>query len=330
MDFAAILGSSVRAMIAPEAAIYALAAIGLNLHFGYTGLLNLGQAAFMLVGAYGIAITVATFGGSLWLGVVLGLASAVVLAFILGAPTLRLRADYLAIATLAAGEVFRYAYRSSYTQPVTGGVLGLQQFAGEFYALNPVPPGTYGVGPVTFSGRTLWVMIVGWVLVALAAGLTALLVRSPWGRVLRSIREDEDAARSLGKDVVGYKLQSLVLGGVLGALAGMLLAVNFQSAQPDTFNPVLTFFLYAILILGGAGRVLGPVLGAALFWFLIAFTDSALRQAIGAGVIPSAVLSGGEIGAVRFTLVGLALVLLMVFRPAGILGERKEFMVDAR
>ncbi len=330
MDYLGILGNAVRGMFGPEAAIYALAAVGLNVQFGYTGLLNFGQVAFMLVGAYGVAVGVATFGWSLWLGVLLGIACAVVLAFFLGVPTLRLRGDYLAIATIAAGEVLRYVYRSTYAAPVTGGVFGLRQFANDFFALNPIPPGRYGFGPVDFDSRSLWVMIVAWALVALASLLVFLLVRSPWGRVLRSVREDELAARSLGKNVYWFKMQSLILGGVIGAVAGSMLAINVQSVTPDSYNPVVTFYLYAIVILGGAARIFGPILGSIIFWFLITFVDAFLRQAVGSGVIPSSIISGADVGAVRFAFVGLGLMLLMVFRPAGILGDRKELRLDVR
>ena len=330
MDWLDIIGNSVRGMFGPEAAIYALAAIGLNIHFGYTGLLNFGQVGFMLVGAYGVAVSVATFGWSLWVGVLVGLLCAVVLALILGFPTLRLRGDYLAIATIAAGEVLRYFYRSSYLEPVTGGVFGLRQFANPFFDLSPIPPGRYGVGSIAFDARSLWVMVVGWTLVGLACLLVALLIHSPWGRVLRSVREDELAARSLGKNVYGFKIQSLVLGGVLGALAGALLAINVQSVSPDSYNPVVTFYLYTIVILGGASRVLGPVLGSIIFWFLVTFLDSFLRQATATGLIPDSIISGSDVGAVRFAFVGLALILLMVFRPAGILGDAKELRLDVR
>jgi branched-chain amino acid transport system permease protein len=329
MDLLVILTDAGRGALGPVAAIYALAAIGLNVHFGYTGLLNFGQVAFLLVGAYGVAVTVAVYGGQLWLGVLVGLACAVVLALLLGIPSLRLRADYLAIATIAAGEVLRIVFNAGFAQPVTGGVFGLQQFAGPFYAANPVPPGSYGLGILTFTARDVWVMLVGWGCVALATLGLFLLVRSPWGRVLRAIREDEEAVRSVGKNVYGYKMQSLVLGGVLGAVAGMLLAVDAQAVAPNTFNPVVTFYLYTLLILGGAGTVLGPVLGSVIFWFLLSFADSALRQAIGAGYIPSQVIDPADVGALRFALVGLGLILLLVFRPAGILGNRAEMQLGA-
>ncbi|WP_137991417.1 branched-chain amino acid ABC transporter permease [Streptomyces vilmorinianum] len=330
MDFQVILSDAIRAGIGPIAAIFALSAMGLNLHFGYTGLLNFGQVGFMLVGGYGLAITVATWGGSMWLGVLVGLASAVVLALLLGLPTLRLRADYLAITTIAAGETLRLFYRSSWAEPTTGGVFGLQRFANDFYDLNPVPRGTYGFWMVKFSARDLWVMIVAWALVIVVGLLLALLIRSPWGRVIRSIRDDETAVRSLGKNVYAYKMTSLVLGGVIGAVAGMLQAIHVQSVNPDSFDPGVTFFLYTLLVLGGAGRILGPVVGSVLFWFMLTFLDSALREAIDSGVISSDVISTSEIGAVRFALVGLALILLVAFRPQGILGSRKEMLLSGR
>ncbi|MFC5994109.1 branched-chain amino acid ABC transporter permease [Pseudonocardia hispaniensis] len=328
MDLLAILADSGRGALGPVAAIYALAAVGLNIHFGYTGLLNFGHVGFMLVGAYGVAVPVAVYGGPLWLGVLVGLAGAGLLALLLGLPTLRLRADYLAIATIAAAEVLRIVFNAGFAQPITGGVYGLQQFAGAFYALNPIPRGAYGVGPLAFTERDLWVMLVGWGAVAVAALGLFLLVRSPWGRVLRAIREDEEAARSLGKNVYGYKIQSLVLGGLIGAAAGMLLAVDAQAVTPNMFNPGVTFYLYTLLILGGAGTVLGPVLGSVLFWFLLSFADSVLRQAIGAGYISPQVIEPADVGALRFALVGLGLILLLVFRPEGILGNRAEMRLE--
>src|SRR6266571_1673064 len=180
MDFLTILGDASRAAIGPEAAIYALAAIGLNMHFGYTGLLNFGQVGFMLVGAYGVAVAVATFSAPLWAGIVIGIALAIVLALLLGIPTLRLRADYLAITTIAAGEILRYVYRADFATPVTGGVYGLTQFANSLYAVNPIPEGQYGVGQLSFSNEELWIIIIGWALAALACWVMHLIIHSPW------------------------------------------------------------------------------------------------------------------------------------------------------
>jgi neutral amino acid transport system permease protein len=330
MDFLTILADAARAAIGPEAAIYALVAIGLNMHFGYTGLLNFGQVGFMLVGAYGAAVAVATFRAPLWAGVLVGVFLAIILALLLGIPTLRLRADYLAITTIAAAEILRYVYRSNFAAPVTGGVYGLTRFADPLYTINPIPAGQYGVGQLAYSSQTLWIMVISWSLVTLACVLMFLIIRSPWGRVIRSVREDEDAARSLGKNVFGYKMQSLVLGGVLGAVGGMLLAFSTQAVQPDAYNPVVTFYLYTLLILGGAGRILGPVIGSVIFWFILVFADSFLRQAIGAGLISETIISPTEVGAVRFALVGAGLMLLMIYRPQGILGARREMMLGDR
>src|SRR5699024_4138000 len=135
---------------------------------------------------------------------------------LLGIPTLRLRGDYLAIATIAVGEALRIVFESDYLIPVTNGPFGLGTADTDFKALNPFDSGkTYGIGPFHYDYRSLWVMVVPWILVALACVLIYLLIYSPWGRVLKSVREDELAARALGKNVYSFKLQSLVLGGVM-------------------------------------------------------------------------------------------------------------------
>jgi neutral amino acid transport system permease protein len=330
VNWETILSVSIEAAIGTSAVIYALAAIGINVQFGYTGLLNFGQAAFMAVGAYGIAIGVATWGLNFWLSVVIGLAGSILLALLLGIPTLRLRADYLAIVTLAAAEIFRITVRTSNYRDITGGTDGLQQFSPAFFDINPYARGEYGVGPVSFDERTFWVITVGWILAAVCCLVVYLLMRSPWGRVLKAIREDEDAVRSLGKNVFAYKMQSLVLGGVIGCLAGFIFALSTGSVLPDSYAPEVTFFAYTIVILGGAARVLGPVVGALIFWLIIQFTDQILAQAINAGYIPTSIMDTTQVGAVRFILVGLGLMLLMVFRPQGIFGDKREIALDAR
>jgi len=330
MDWGTILTNALSAAVGVETVVYALAAIGLNLHFGYTGLLNFGQAAFLAVAAYGLAMAVASFGLSFWIGILFGLAGAVVLALLLGAPTLRLRADYLAIVTIAAAEIVRLLFRSVTLSEWTGGSDGLQAFAEGFYSLNPYPAGRYGIGPVDFSERVTWVLTVGWILVALTSLMVYLLVNSPWGRVLKAIREDEDAARSLGKNVFSYKMQALVLGGVLGCLGGFIFALGRAAVQPDLYSTEFTFFAYTVLILGGAARVFGPIIGAIIFWTLLSLTDNILNQAIDAGYIATSIMTSNQVGQVRFMLVGLGLMLLMIYRPQGIFGDRREIALDAR
>jgi len=326
----AIFIDAFRTATGPSAAVYALVAIGLNMHFGYTGLLNFGQVGFMLVGAYGVAIAVSTFGLSIWVGLVLSIAMAVVLALLLGLPTLRLRADYLAITTIAAAEILRFVFRSSDARPITNGVFGLRGFADEFYRINPIPAGDYQFLFLTLNQRRVWQMVVAWALVALASVFMWALMRSPWGRVIKSIREDEDAARSLGKNVFSYKMQSLVIGGVIGAIGGAMFALTLQTVQPDTFLPQLTFYAYTVLILGGAARIMGPVVGSVIFWFIVAGFDSFLRRAAAVGVLPGEYFSTGSIGAVRFAFVGLGLMLLMIYRPQGLFGDRREMQLDVK
>jgi branched-chain amino acid transport system permease protein len=331
MDWGSIVVNALRAGIGLETVIYALAAIGLNVHFGYTGLLNFGQAAFLAVGAYGLSVTVVTLGLSFWLGLAVGLAGAVVLAILLGIPTLRLRADYLAIVTIAAAEIVRLVVRSASLREVTGGSSGLSAFAEGFYDLSPLDAGgSYGIGPVRFSGREAWVLIVGWILVLLGCLVVWLLMSSPWGRVIKGIREDEDAVRSLGKNVYAYKLQALVIGGVLGALGGFIFALGRAAVQPENYGTELTFFVYTVLLLGGAARVFGPVVGAAIFWVVLSLTDNVLRGLTSNGLMPEWLMTSTQVGSVRFILVGVALMLLMIYRPQGIFGDRRELALDAR
>ena len=323
MDWSELLLDAGTAAIGPVAAAYALAAIGLNLQFGYTGLLNFGHVGFMLVGAYGMAITVEK-GGSFWFGIGVGMAAAAVLGLLLGGPTLRLRADYLAIVTISAAEILRLVARSGWAEPLTDGVFGIQAFADDFFDLNPFSASArYGIGDFSFQGRQLWVMVASWTLVVMAALLLRHLVGSPWGRVVRAIREDEDGVRALGKNVFLYKIQSLVVGGVFAGLAGMLIAVEQQNVTPDAFMPRVTFFIYVIVILGGMGTVWGPVLGAVVFQFLFFFFDGFMSEAQAAGWFGDVIDASGA-QQVKLVLVGVGLMALMILRPQGLLGRRLE------
>jgi branched-chain amino acid transport system permease protein len=317
----------IRAMFAYQAVFFALLAIGLNVHFGYTGLLNFGQIAFAMLGGFGIAISVSKWGLPFWVGVLVGLVAACVLALLLGLPTLRLRADYLAIVTIAAAEALRLLFRSVSATPLTNSTLGISAFNHDFVAMAPwSSSGRYDILGTRWNGAELWTITVGWALVVLTSLLVWALMRSPWGRVLRAVREDEDAARALGKNVYSFKMQSLVLGGLFGALGGMIYALGTGSAQPDQYQNANTFLAYGALILGGAARVLGPIIGAMLLWFIIAFSDSFL-SAVLAG---NSVISQTDIAYARFIIIGIGIMLLMIFRPQGIIGDRREVMLDAR
>ena len=328
MDFLSILENTARGLIGEQFIYFGLAAIGLNMHYGYTGLLNFGQAVFMAAGAYGLSMAVVSLGLNFWLGLVLGIVVfPLILALIMGAPTLRLRADYLAIVTIASSEMFRIIARSPSLDRWTGSSDGLTAFANDFYEMSPFQPGRrYLFG--LFIGNQMWVVVVGWALLAIVVTLVWAMMRSPWGRVLRAIREDEDAARSLGKNAYWFKMQALMLGGMFGALGGMLRAIGTQSSQPQNFITDVTFFAWVALILGGVAKIGGPVLGAAILYGVLNFTDIALRQMVQSGVMPESIMDGTQVGQVRFMLIGLGLVSLAIMRPQGILGKKEEMALD--
>lgn len=319
MNFLDILGGALGEMLSPTTAAYALAALGLAVHFGYSGLLNFGQAGFMAVGAYAFAVSTLQWHVPFIVGLLIAVVCAVIFAFILGLPTLRLRADYLAIVTIAAAEILRYIVTTNKLTPLTGSANGLAAFEGGFFDLNPFPPGTY---PLGMSNRDFFVRVVGWVVVALACLVVWLLMRSPWGRVLKGIREDENAVRSLGKNVYAYKMQALVIGGVLGALAGMVFTLPRGAVQPANYGTELTFFLYTCLLLGGMATILGPVIGAMIFWAVLSLTQGILYGLIESGTVTF--INTVQAGQLRYILVGVALMLLMIFRPQGVLGNKKE------
>ncbi|KAA9165610.1 branched-chain amino acid ABC transporter permease [Amycolatopsis acidicola] len=325
-----ILLTSLQQILSPVTAAYALAAIGLNLHFGFTGLLNFGQAGFLAIGAYGFAIAVLSLHLPTIVALLVAIALAVGFALLIGIPTLRLRADYLAIVTIAAAEIIRFTVNSSVLAGITGGAQGINNnetmgtsYSLDFKAINPFPEGRIDLGPWVFTSTQLWIATLTWIAVAVASLLVWLLMRSPWGLTVKGIREDEDALRSLGKNVNLYKMQSLVLGGVLGAIAGIMLVLP-AAISPGDFNSRLTFNLFTILLLGGAATVLGPVLGAIVFWVVLQASDQLIQLGSRHGWF------GGlaDASQLRFTVVGIVLVLLIVFRPQGILGNRKELAFD--
>lgn len=317
-----ILLNVVRELIAPTTAAFALAAIGLNFHFGLTGLLNMGHAGFMLVGMYGYAIVIRD-GGSMWMGLLVSLLAAGVFAVILGWPTLRLRGDYLAIVTIAAAEMIRYLGRSQKLSWLSGGSTGIRgnQFKEPFEQLSPFPDAMVTIGPFVLHGSrstSWWLLLVAWALVAVFVLIYWRLASSPWGRVLKGVREDEDAVRSLGKNVFSYKMQALVIGGMIGALAGVVWA-HANAVQPDSMGRPTTFWIWTLLLLGGAASVFGPALGSVLFWGALV-----LVRGTASAVLPSSILTPAEVEPFALTLVGITLMLLIIFRPQGILGNKRE------
>ena len=146
---------------------------------------------------------------------------------------------------------------------------------------------------------------------------------SPWGRALRAVREDEDAVRAMGKNAVWLKLQSFMLGAGIAGLSGVLLAFNYGSLETTVFVPLLTFYVWAIMILGGVGTITGPIFGSIIFWVIISETD---RLAF----ILFENANGQQLAGVRFLLVGLLIMVLMIFRPSGLLGKKEELLLDVK
>jgi branched-chain amino acid transport system permease protein len=298
------------------ATTYGVFALGIQLNVGTTGIMNFGQAGFMAVGSYAMGILVVRTDVSFWLALLLGIPVAIAAALVVGLPSLRLRADYFAISTLAFSEIVRIV--ADNWDGLTGGNLGLFGYGDSWTEASARIDGwleSIGIAPRFL----LPLFLVNLVILLVLTGLVALMVRSPWGRVLRAIREDEDAARALGKNTFVYKLQSLSISASLAAVAGYMLAINISILSPANFDPVLTAYAYVIVILGGLGSYLGVVVGS----FFLIFVLEATRYI----ELP---LSDARVAALRFMIVGLVLMLLVVFRPQGLFGKRQELTLRAR
>jgi branched-chain amino acid transport system permease protein len=311
------------AFVGVVAGIYTILSLGLQVQFGFTGLLNFGQVAFMAIGAYTMAILVVKEGWSTWLAAPLGVAVAAAAGVLLGLPSLRLRSDYFAIVTIAFSEIIRYVATNE--DALTGGSQGT-------IALGKV--GEAAQYNVQWAGFQSWVqarlhlgskdaamLVIVWVVALCLLTLVWLAVRTPWGRVLRAIREDEDTAASLGKNTFSYKLQALALGAALGGVAGLFYAWQFSFFSPDDFQPLLTFFAWMILILGGTGRVFAVPVGALVFGFLFAGTRFLDFR-------PLSYLDSADRAYVRLVIIGLVILALVVWRPQGILGKRDEMVLE--
>jgi branched-chain amino acid transport system permease protein len=295
------------------AGTYTIFALGLQINVGFTGIVNFGQAGFMAIGAYTMGILVVKAGWSFWLALPAATVVAMLAGLLIGLPSLRLRADYFAIVTIAFAEIVRYAAQNM--RELTGGnqgLLGYDDTWADVSAWMLDRLDAVGLG----DQFLLPLLLVTW---ATALGLIALLTvvqRTPWGRVLRAVREDEDAARALGKNTFAYKLQSLMIGAALGAMAGYFLALNLAFVSPESFEPLFTFIGYAVLIVGGLASYVGVALGAIVLWTLLEATR-----------FIDLPLPAEKVAALRFMLVGLLLIVIMAFRPQGILGNRREMVL---
>lgn len=294
------------------AGIYGIFTLGLQLNVGFTGIINFGQAGFMAIGAYAMGILVVRAGWSMWVALPAAIAIAMLAGVLIGLPSLRLRADYFAIATIAFAEIVRYAAQNA--RGLTGGNQGLLGFDDQWIDVSDT---ILGWLPESVEDQFLLpLLIVTWLTLAVLTLLLVLAQRSPWGRVLRAIREDEDAARALGKNAFAYKLQSIAIAAGLGAIAGYFLALNLAFLNPSSFEPLFTFIGYTVLIIGGLASYVGVAIGALILWTLLESTRYL--------DLP---LAAEKVAALRFVVVGVVLIVLVALRPQGILGKREEMVL---
>ena len=299
--------------VAVLAGTYGIFTLGLQLNVGLTGILNFGQAGFMAVGAYTMGILVVEAGWSFWLAMPAATLLAMAAGLLIGLPSLRLRSDYFAIVTIAFAEVIRISAQNA--RELTGGNQGLLGFDDAWAGISvSMQDGLQQLGLGQYF--LLPLAIVTWIVFLVLLFALRRMTRSPWGRVLRAIREDEDAAAALGKNPLSYKLQSLAIAAALGSIAGYFLALNLSFINPNQFEPLFTFIGYAILVLGGLASYVGVALGSIVLWTLLEATR-----------FLDLPLAAEQVAALRFMLVGLALILLMAFRPQGALGKREEMVL---
>ncbi len=298
------------AFFGTTALTYAIVALGLNVQWGQTGLFNVGVAGFVAIGAYASALLTTPPSAAHWGGLDLPIAvgwlgaaaAGALAAAAVGALTLRLRADYLAITTFGVAVAVQLACLNA--TAITGGPFGV--------SFIPRPFGALADRPALFAGATFTL------LVAVTAVIFAALQRlaaSPWGRVLRAIRDDETAVAALGKSPTRYRLQAFALGGALMALGGAVQAHATGFIAPDNYLPALTFQVWTMLIVGGAGTTTGAVVGALIVWALW----SASGAAIGA-LVPADLQA--RAAALQLTVIGVALAVMLLLRPRGMIGER--------
>lgn len=288
-------------------------ALGIQLNAGSTGILNVGQVGFMAIGAYTMAILVADHDLPLAASLVAGAAAAVVAALVIGLTSLRLRADYLAIATIAFAETVRFVAQNA--RGLTGGNQGISGFTDDWQRVSEPMSALFediGLG----DSSVLPLLVVTWAVFIILLITLRSAMRTPWGRVLHAIREDEYAASALGKNVLVYKLQSLAIAAVLAAIAGFVLALYLRFLVPQEFEPTLTFLAYAAILVGGLGSYVGVLVGTVVVWTLLELTR-----------FLDLPISDDRIASIRFMIVGVALIVLCMWRPQGLLGKKEEMVL---
>lgn len=269
---------------------YTIFALSLNLLVGYTGLVSMGHAAFVAVGAYTSAFFMTNYDMNFFLAMLLGAVFSGVSGLLLGLPTLRLSDTYFVIATLGFSQLVKVV--SLNWKPVTNGALGIKNIS------NPV---FFGIKLTYANGGLFWLMLV---LVTLTYFACEAIKKSKMGRALFAIKGDELAAMSMGIDISREKIVIFVISAVIAGIAGSFYASMMTYIDPNTFSPDVSTIILSIVILGGMGSNSGMVLGALL---LISFPEL-LR----------------DLQAYRFVVYGIILIIMMRFRPQGFLGGKSR------
>jgi branched-chain amino acid transport system permease protein len=288
MAVAPFIFGSYGTVILTNALLYVLLALGLNIVVGYAGLLDLGFAAFFAVGAYTVGITTLHFGLSFWLALPLAVLIAIIAGIIIGAPTLRLRSDYLAIVTLGFGEIVRITARNLRETGGASGLIGID---------SPWLFGWHIRTPLDFY-------YVFCVLAILGVIASARLANSRLGRAWLYVRHDEDAAEAMGINRVKVKLAAYVVGAIYGSIGGAFFAANLGAISPESFSFRQSVLILMAVILGGMGKIPGVILGA----FIVILAPELLRDA----------------GDMRLLIFAVGLLLIMLFRPSGIWPARSK------
>ena len=269
-------------------------AVSLNFIIGYTGMLNLGHAAFIGIGAYTSALLMLA-GWPWWFAVLAAATLGALAGFLIGLPCMRLRGDYLAIATLGFGEIIRSVMKNWIS--LTNGPLGIKAIP---------KPSLFGI---TFSTSPLYLLLTA-AIALLCVLLIVRLVRSPFGRVLQAIREDDIAASAIGKHVARYKLQTLMIGAALAAVSGSLYAHYITFIDPGSFDFIASVYIAVMAVIGGLGTITGSITGAVLITLL----PEPLRF-LG--------LPANVVGAFQQMIFALILIAIMLWRPQGIFGKER-------
>lgn len=273
--------------------IYIILTLSLNLIVGYTGLAGLGHIAFACVGAYTSSLLALDFGISPWVGLMVGACTAALLGLILGFPSIRLRGDYLALATFGFGVIV-YSVSKNWVD-LTRGPMGL--------------PGIPKFNLFGFELQPVWsYLILVLIFVAITGFTINRIVHSPFGRILRSIRDDEVASLSIGTNVNKYKLIVFVIGAFFAGIAGSLYAHYITFIDPSSFTVMESIAVLLMVVFGGMGSIKGSFVGALI---LVIFPE--MLRFLG---MPSSVAAP-----LRQMIYGLLLIILMLKRPQGIIGE---------